>query len=146
MWGMFRVFNAQEIQKEPPKGPMAMTAKDRLPPEPRLQAARGFEVKLANGQTVKLENSPPEAEYRVLLEQWDRQLNCRETEAKHTLEQLDAKHEIARNPACLPIETAIDKLFEGGGLPVRPPAKDSANPAESSLPTAASSGRVTGFK
>src|SRR6185436_17589219 len=77
MWGMFRIFNAQETQKEPPKGPMAMTAKDRLPPEPRLQAARGFEVKLANGQTVKLENSPPEAEYQVLREQWERQLYCK---------------------------------------------------------------------
>ena len=153
MWGIFRVFNAQEIQKEPPKGPMAMTEKDRLPPEPRLQAARGFEVKLANGQTVKLENSPPEAEYRVLLEQWEQQLNCRGSEAKD-----GGEHEAMRSAwasgsgtsasshPCLPIETAIEKLFEGGGLPVRPPAKDSANPAESSLPTAASSGRVTGFK
>jgi hypothetical protein len=141
MWGMFRIFNAQETQKEPPKGPMAMTAKDRLPPEPRLQAARGFEVKLANGKTVKLENSPPEAEYRVLLEQWEQQLNCRKSEAKEA-----GEHEAASSHPCLAIDTAIDKLFEGGGLPVRPPAKDSANPAESSLPTAASSGRVTGFK
>lgn len=141
MWGIFRVFNEQEAKKEPPKGPMAMTTEERLPPEPRLQAAPGFGVKLADGQWVPLDTSPPEAEYRVLREQWERQLNCRETEAKHS-----GEHETASSHACLPIETAIDKLFEGDGLPVRATAKESASPAENSLPTAASSGRVTGMK
>ena len=50
MWGMFRFFNAQEQTKEPKQGPMAMTKEERLPPEPRLQAAPGFGVKLVNGQ------------------------------------------------------------------------------------------------
>jgi hypothetical protein len=140
MWGMFRVFNAQETTKEPPKGPMAMTQEERLPPEPRLQAAPGFEVRLANGQKVKLENSAPEAEYRVLREQWEQQLNCRKRKAEHGGGLATADH-----PVCLPIEAALDKLFEGGGLPVRAPAKDSGW-AESSLPTAASSGRVAGMK
>jgi hypothetical protein len=140
MWGMFRLFNEQEINKEPAKGPMAMTTKERLPPEPRLQAAPGFGVKLADGQWVPLDISPPEAEYRVLLDQWERQLYCRKGTG-HAGELATAEH-----PHCLPIDEAIEKLFEGGGLPVRAPAKDSANPAESSLPTAASSGRVTGFK
>jgi hypothetical protein len=140
MWGIFRVFDAQEQAKEPKPGPMAMTTKERLPPEPRLQAAPGFEVKLANGEIVKLANREPEAEYRVLREQWERQLYCKKA-TEHAPEPATADH-----PACLPIDTAIDNLFLGGGLPVRAPGKDSVNPAESSLPTAASSGRVTGFK
>ena len=136
MWGMFRFFNAQE--KEPEPGPMAMTKKERLPPEPRLQAAPGFEVKLANGEKVILEKREPEAEYRVLREQWQRQLNCDYGDEKPGV--------IIERPACLPIDAAIEKLFEGGGLPVRPQTTDSGNSAEISLPTAASSGRVTGAK
>jgi len=146
MWGMFRIFNAQETNKEPAKGPMAMTTEERLPPEPRLQAAPGFGVKLADGKWVPLDTREPQAEYRVLREQWERQLNCREIEAKHTVGQIDGAAEIAGKPACMPIEKAIDKLFEGTGLPARALTKDSANPAESSLPTAASSGRVAGMK
>jgi hypothetical protein len=139
MWGVFRFFNAQEEVKEPKPGPMAMTKEERLPPEPRLQAAPGFGVKLANGQWVKLETSEPQAEYNVLREQWEQQLYCRKGKAKHAGELQTADH-----PACLPIETAIDKLFEGGGLPVRAPKTNSGNTPEISLPTAASSGRVTG--
>ena len=144
MWGMFRFFDAQEIAKEPPKGPMAMTKEERLPPPPRLQAAPGFGVRLANGEWVSLETTEttePDAEYRVLLEQWEQQLYCRKMKAKHAGELTTADH-----PPCLPIETAIDKLFEGAGLPVRAPEKNSGNTPEISLPTAASSGRVTGLK
>ena len=133
-WGMFRFFNAQE--KEPSQGPMAMTKEERMPPEPRLQAAPGFGVKLVNGQWVSFEKREPQAEYRVLREQWESQLNCEYGDR--------ARGVIAERPLCMPIDTAIEKLFEGGGLPVRAPAKDSGNGAEISLPTAASSGRVTG--
>ena len=76
MWGMFRFLYAQETEKEPKPGPMAMTPSERLPPDPRLQAAPGFGVKLENGEWVNLENREPEAEYRVLREQWERQLKC----------------------------------------------------------------------
>lgn len=138
MWGMFRFLNAQEEVKEPKPGPMAMTKEERLPPEPRLQAAPGFGVKLANGQWVSLETREPEAEYRVLREQWERQLYCKTPELSHGT--IDDK------PACTPIDSAIEQLFAGGGLPVRPQAKDSGTASEISLPTAASSGRVTGAK
>ncbi len=39
MWGMFRVFDARI--KEPPRSPMALGDKERLPPEPRLESALG---------------------------------------------------------------------------------------------------------
>ena len=34
MWGLFDFLNAQEDTKEPPPGPMAMSAQERLPAEP----------------------------------------------------------------------------------------------------------------
>ena len=129
MWGMFRLLNAQETEKEPKAGPMAMTEQERLPPLPRLQAAKGFEVKLENGETVNLENKEPEAEYRVLREQWDHRLNCQDAEG-------------VSHPGtnCTPIDVAMQKLLEGGGLPVRAPGNNSAE----APPTPWSSGRVTG--
>jgi hypothetical protein len=135
MWGMFRFFNAQEEVKEPKPGPMAMSKEERLPPEPRLQAAPGFGVKLANGQWVGLENKEPEAEYRVLREQWERELNCDHPDNAHEIKP-DTKS------ICMPIDAAMERVLSEG-LPVRAPNSNSASP-ELSLPTAASSGRVTG--
>lgn len=40
MWVMFDAF--ERSVKEPKRSPMALTGKDRLPPEPRLQGAPGF--------------------------------------------------------------------------------------------------------
>jgi len=133
MWGMFRLLNAQEIEKEPPAGPMAMTEKERLPPEPRLQAAKGFGVKLANGETVNLENKEPEAEYRLLREQWLRQLNC----------PIESEFPSV-NMGCVPIDTAMDTVLEGAGLPTRTTGGNAGKPAEVTPPTAWSSGRVSG--
>lgn len=126
MGGMFRFLNAQE--KEPPAGPMAMSEEERLPPPPRLQAARGFEVKLENGETVKLENREPEAEYRVLRDQWERRLVCKSGEGA-----------VVTN--CVPIDVAMQKLLQNG-VAVRP--EKSSGPADAPAPTAWSSGRVSG--
>jgi len=130
MWGMFRFLYAQETEKEPPAGPMAMTEQERLPPEPRLQAARGFGVKLENGEWVDLEKREPQAEYRVLREQWDRRLHCQSGES-------------AASTNCLTIDAAMEKLVQGGGPPVRS-ANNSGKPADTPAPTAWSSGRVSG--
>jgi hypothetical protein len=129
MWGMFRFLYAQETEKEPPPGPMAMTEQERLPPEPRLQAAKGFEVKLENGETIPLALKPPEAEYRVLREQWEQRLDCKSGEGAAA---------VATN--CTPIEAAMEKLLEAGGLPVRAAGKNVVE----TPPTAWSSGRVSG--
>jgi hypothetical protein len=127
MWAMFRFLNAQ-AEKEPNPGPMAMKPEERLPPDPRLQAAKGFGVKLQSGEWVNLENREPEAEYRTLRSQWDRQLNCEHLEGSEP------------SPAdCTPINIAIDKLMEGGSLKVRQSANDSAVRP----PSAWSSGRMS---
>src|SRR5262249_41034202 len=66
----FRYFNAQEA-KHPAPGPMALTQNDRLPPEPRLQAAPGFEIRLQDGHTEELKLKPPQAEYQALRAEWE---------------------------------------------------------------------------
>jgi hypothetical protein len=134
MWLLFGFFNAQGVRKEgeAPPGPMAMTEQESLPPQPRLQAAKGFEVKLENGEIVKLENREPQAEYRVLKEQWDLVLK-------------EGPKDQSGNPTGLPIEQAMQRVVEGQGLPSRPQQGTSQQMTEDSIgtPTAASSGRVT---
>jgi hypothetical protein len=135
MWGLFRFLNAQETEKEPDPGPMAMNPEQRLPPEPRLQAARGFGVKLENGEYVNLEKREPEAEFRVLRQQWDQRLECRPEENSHE----QAGHTDAR--PCVPIDTAINKLIEGGTLRSRESAGSVKTGSSAKAPTAWSSGR-----
>ena len=143
MWGLFRFFY-METEKEPNPGPMAMTEEERLPPQPRLQAARGFGVTLEDGETVNLEMREPEAEYRVVREQWERQLKCpaeSETHSTGGATETGAKIDTKTIPGCLPIDQAMEKVLEAG-LPSR--KQDGASgDAGLKLPTAASSGRMT---
>lgn len=131
MWGLFRFFDKQEVTKEPQPGPMAMSPQERLPPDPRLQTAPGFGVKLENGQWVPLENKEPQAEYRVLRQQWERVLK-------------EGAKDQSGNIVVLPIDQAIEKVLEAG-LPSRKQdnASTSINDYGVNLPTAASSGRMT---
>lgn len=130
MWGMFRLLNAQE-DKEPPPGPMAMTEQERLPPAPRLQAARGFGVKLENGEWVNLENREPEAEYRVIRIGWEKTLS-------------EGLKDQSGKVVGMPIEEAMQQVLRKG-LPSRKQGNASPSTADSrlELPTAASSGRMS---
>jgi len=135
MWGLFRFLDTQEETKEPQPGPMAMSPQERLPPEPRLQAAKGFGLRLENGELVNLENKEPEAEYHVLREQWERDLKCT------TKQELQV-----HTPWCIPIDQAMEKVI---GLPSRVKVTSEEGPGARAAdygldpPTAASSGRVT---
>ena len=124
---LFKFFNQQEA-KSPRPGPMALKQDERLPPEPRLQSAPGFQVKLENGQTVPLGKSAPQSEYRILRQQWEE--NLKTGLKNHSGEVVG-----------MPIEAAIDKVVSEG-LPssAKDPAKKLADYAIS-LPTASSSGR-----
>jgi hypothetical protein len=134
MWGLFRFLDTQEEEKAPKPGPMAMSPQERLPPDPRLQAAPGFGVKLENGEWVPLEKGEPEAEYRVLREQWERDLKCSMEPASNV------------RAGCVPIDQAMQKVL---GLPSRVKTISEEGPgwrAEDygiDPPTAASSGRAT---
>ena len=134
MWLLFGFFNAQEDKRdrESPPGPMAMTEQESLPPEPRLQAAKGFGVKLENGEWLNLEKREPQAEYDVLRKQWE-----------HLLREGSKDH--SGNTVILPIEQAMQKVVEGQGLPSRtqPGALQEMPDYTIGAPTAASSGRVS---
>jgi hypothetical protein len=135
MWGLFVFFNSREEGKEPKAGPMAMTEQERRPPDPKLQAAPGFGVKLENGEWVPLDKREPQAEYRALRQQW--QINLEE----------GAKDQSGRVVG-LPIERAMEQFVQS-----HPNTRVSAAPAEGTgsraedygvdMPTAASSGRTT---
>jgi len=129
MWLLFKYFYAQEA-KEPTRGPMAITEKDkRLPPEPRLQSAPGFQIILENGQKEILEKAIPQAEYRALRKQWDENL-------KTGLKDQSGK------VVGMPIDEAMKQIVSSG-LPTRvkgPGGKLSDYAI--STPTAWSSGRV----
>ena len=55
VWGLFRSF--ESTSAETPPSPMALTEKDRLPPEPRLQAAPGFAEDLERVTATKKEET-----------------------------------------------------------------------------------------
>jgi len=142
MWGLFKFFSQQEDRREPPPGPMALTKDERLPPEPRLQSARGFGVKLEDGTWVPLELREPQAEFRELRKQWERQLNCKQHDAAqpHDMAQqhdTTQQHDMARSVPCIPIEDAMKRVVQQG-MPSRP---QGGLAQDVPLPTAASSGR-----
>lgn len=139
MWGLFRFFMQQEDKKEPPKGPMAMTEAERLPPEPRLQSAKGFGVKLEDGQWVPLELAEPQAEFRVLYQQWQNQLECHKDQhaATDVHTAPPGYGTTVHAQPCVPIGEAMKKLVQQG-LPSR---GQEGMAQEPQLPTAASSGR-----
>jgi hypothetical protein len=101
MWGMFRALDAEEVKNEPQRGPMALTAEERLPPGPRLQAARGYAVE---GQNLELRE--PDAELKIVQEKWREALERGPVDEK-------GQH------YGMPIEEAKKKVLEGQGLPVR---------------------------
>lgn len=127
---LFSYFERQQA-KEPGPGPMALKETERLPPEPRLQAAPGFEITLEDGQIMNLEKLAPQMEYRVLRRQWEENLNT-------------GLKDQSGNTVGIPIDAAIDKVVSGEGLPsrVNGPAGKLRDYAIS-MPTAASSGRET---
>jgi len=125
---LFDFLGKREAKSTPKPGPMALTQKERLPPEPRLQSAPGFGVKLENGQTVNLERSIPQAEYRVLRKQWEENLKT-------------GLKDQSGNVVGMPIDAAIDKIVsEGLGSKAKQPNGKLSDYAIS-MPTASSSGR-----
>ena len=130
MYLLFGYFEKQQAKEKGP-GPMALKPGERLPPEPRLQAAPGFEITLEDGQKVNLEKGAPQAEYEALLKQWKENL---QTGLK------DSSGKVVG----IPINQAIEKVVSGTGLPTS--AKDASSKLHDhaiSMPTAASSGRET---
>jgi hypothetical protein len=107
LWLLFGYFNTEKAKERPP-GPLAirnLKESERLPPEPRLQGSKGFGADLVEpGKTLEL--TPPQAEYEVLLKQWQSAL---ETGVKDS----------SGNVVGMPIQDAMKKVVSGEGLPAR---------------------------
>ena len=125
---LFGFFNEQEA-KSPKPGPMALTQKERLPPEPRLQGAPGFQITLEDGQTRNLERGAPQAEYMILRRQWEENLRT------------GLKDQTGRVVG-MPIEAAMDKVVSEGLPSTEKDASKKLSDYAISMPTAASSGRT----
>lgn len=69
MWALLNVLKDYSKENADAKNPMAMSDKERLPPEPRLQLAPGFGVESENGK-INMELGAPQAEWRELEKQW----------------------------------------------------------------------------
>jgi hypothetical protein len=86
---MYNVLEAREKEQEGQRAPMALTEKEHMPPEPRLQAAPGFGVDVDKNQRTKLEEQgymvdengrvdlslrEPQAEMKVVRQRWQEEL------------------------------------------------------------------------
>ena len=71
MYFLQNVMEEQSAQAKDQRNPMMMQPGERLPPEPRLQAAPGFGVQSPQGY-VNLELKAPQSEYRELYQQWEK--------------------------------------------------------------------------
>jgi hypothetical protein len=70
MSALMSVLKDYQQESAGPPNPMAMSERDKLPPEPRLQLAPGFGVDSEKGR-VNLELMAPQSEYRELRAQWE---------------------------------------------------------------------------
>ncbi len=131
---MYNVFEKREQKQElkTPAGPMALSNEERLPPEDkaRLQSAPGFGVTLKDGKRVNLELQAPQAEYRVLKKEWDKELREGIMDTK------------TGAVTALPIEQAMKQVVQQG-LPARQ-AADGQKTYEQTMqmPSYQSSGRM----
>ncbi|MEP7076327.1 MAG: hypothetical protein ABI878_11005 [Acidobacteriota bacterium] len=98
MWALLGVMEQQMSDKKD-TGPMAMTDKERLPPEPRLQSAPGFGIDGPDGR-VNLELTAPGSEYKEMRREWDRKIEKGSVDA--------ATGAIS----ALPIDVAKEKFLE----------------------------------
>jgi hypothetical protein len=100
MWAFLDVLRdySKEQESAGPGNPMKLSEKERLPPEPRLQAAPGFGVESEKGR-VNLELDAPQAEYRELQKQWTH------------LWEYGQKDEKTGTVTMMPIEKAKEKLL-----------------------------------
>lgn len=129
MWALLGVFEDDAKVEKASNNPMQQSEKDRLPVEPRIQAAPGFGVDGPNGR-VNLELKAPQAEW------WELQKQYAEIWKKGSVDKATGA------VTALPIEEAKRKLLERN-LKARSGADAEKLYADSKLRFSdASSGRV----
>ena len=129
---LYNVLEKRAADADPPRRPMAMSEKERLPPEPRLQAAPGFGVNLGQDKFINLQLREPQAEYHELQNIWN--------------DILAGKPDPRTGKASMPVKEAMKKIIEDGSLKSRPAAADGQQPIGEGgmdVPSYQSSGRMT---
>ncbi len=106
---------AVERDKESGKNPMALSEKDNLPPEPRIQGAPGFGVDGPNGR-INLELREPQAEYRELMKIWEAELKNGQKHPQMgtviTMPIADAKKKFLEQNSSQKIDENAKKTYE----------------------------------
>jgi hypothetical protein len=131
MWILLEwVLEADAKETKSSDNPMMLSDIERLPPEPRLQAAPGFQIRTQTGR-INLELKAPQAEYWALRDQWNADL--RDGQRDPETGALIA----------MPIEAAKERFLE---MPIK--AKTGAEAEQAARDSMkfysdASSGRVT---
>lgn len=128
---LYNVLEDRATKADPKPRPMAMSEQERLPPEPRLQAAPGFGVNLGDGKFINLQLREPQAEYHELQKIWN--------------DVLEGKPDPRTGKTSMPIEEAMKKVVEDGSLKSRPAADGQQQMGTNGMdiPSYQSSGRMT---
>jgi hypothetical protein len=128
---MYNRFEDMARTAEGERPVMARSTEERLPPEPRLQAAPGYKVE---GEDLQLKE--PQAEWKVVRRKWQTELE--------SYGVVDPDQKIAR----IPIEEAIKQIAREGIKPVASPQsggqqqqQGQAQTPPASQPSDSSSGR-----
>ena len=131
MWFLQNVMEEQSVAEKDVTPPMMMSDQERLPPEPRLQAAPGFGVESESGR-VNLELKAPQSEYRNLQEQWETMWKDGQKDAK------------TGTVVTLPMEEAKEKFLEQSAAKMQPNAqqKEEAIKKSRSIVSLSSAGRT----
>jgi hypothetical protein len=131
MWFLQNVMEEQSIAEKDVASPMRMSDQERLPPEPRLQGAPGFQVESQQGH-VNLELKAPQSEYRNLQEQWETMWKDGQKDAK------------TGTVVTMPIEEAKRKFLEQSAEKPQPNAqqKEEVMKKSRSIVSLSSAGRT----
>ncbi|HXM36134.1 MAG TPA: hypothetical protein VN920_13160 [Pyrinomonadaceae bacterium] len=142
---MFNLLNTREVETERKKqqSPLALSEKERMPPEPRLQSAPGFAEKVEQEVGVKEAETSAEREKPK-----DRTWELDQLQQRWADELKYGPKDKNGNPAGISIDQAEQQVLSGSGLPARARATSQAGaggPEDYAIemPTAASSGRMT---
>lgn len=134
MWAFLNVLADNAREEKQSNTPMrAVNEKERLPPEPRLQAAPGFGVEGPTGR-INLELEAPQSEYWQLSKQWEQIL-------KH-----GQKDPGTGTMVSMPIEMAKEKFLGQGVKAKSGPEAENAARLSRIYFTDASSGRLAAEK
>ena len=127
---LFKVLEDRAARLDPPARPMALSEQERLPPEPRLQAAPGFGVQESRDKRINLQLREPQAEYNELRKIWDG--------------MLEGKPDPRTGQAGMPIDEAMKRVAEDGSLRSRAPAdnQEQLDLKGMDIPSYQSSGRM----